>query len=170
MIFGFSWYRWLLMNTGWFKSYAIHFLKHVMFLKGHTQNLKQPIARTCVMQDQNNGSKFQHSSLLIKQISLFYKSSLMIDILQAVCLLTKSCFGIYSLCFHLALYVMPTRPSNACIHSFLFTSVKKFLQWCFKCTNENSEFFQYVSCFCIIVYKESPKLEIWQCSILRPVL
>jgi len=65
---------------------------------------------------------------------------------------------------------MPTRPSNACIHSFWFTSVKKFLQWCFKC-DENFEFFQYVSVvFVFILYKESPTLEIWQCSIWRPVL
>ena len=33
-----------------------------------------------------------------------------------------------------------------------------------KCTDENFEFFQHVSVvFVFILYKESPKVEIWQC-------
>jgi len=59
-----------------------------------------------------------NNSLLITQISLFYKSSIMIDIFQG-----RS-----------------------------------------KCTDENFEFFQHVSVvFVFILYKESPKVEIWQC-------
>jgi hypothetical protein len=91
----------------------------------HTKNMKQHIVCVCAVQGQNNGSKLQHNFLLIKQISLFYKSS-MIDILQAVCLLTElfcSMEPLLSSC--VVLSVCDVHQAQQCMYSLFFIHISE---------------------------------------------